>query len=96
MAAIQRTDPVGYTAAIIDRLAAAQREVAAESAIIHEAQQRLETATAEANKAFRELHEELTRMDVAQQGNYGWEQRVAQFLVSLRTAGVQASDGGQP
>ncbi len=89
MPAIQRTDPVGYATAIIDRLAAAQREQDKQHAIIDVAKGRLEEATTEANKAFRELHEELTRLDVASSGNYGWEQRIARFLVELRTAGVQ-------
>jgi hypothetical protein len=92
MAAIQRTDPVGYTAAIIDRLAAAQREQAHQRAVIEVAKERLEAATNDANTAFRELHEELRRMDVAQSGNFGWEQRVAHFLVALRgNAGVTPS-----
>lgn len=93
MPAIQRTDPVGYTAAIIDRLAAARQDAAGERAIIKGAQARLDDATNRADKASRELHEELTRMDVAHSGNYGWEARVANFLIELRaTDGVGGKD----
>jgi hypothetical protein len=84
MPAIQRPDPVGYTAAIIDRLHAARAEQKTQSAIIKEAQAKLDTATDAASAAFRELHEELQRMDLAHSGNYGWDHRVAHFLVGLR------------
>lgn len=86
MAAIQRVDPVGYTAAVIDRLAAAQAIVRREKGIIARATARREAAEQDAAKAFRELHEELRRMDVASSGNYGWEQRIVWFLTDLRAA----------
>lgn len=86
MSAIQRVDPVGYTVGVIDRLKEAWTEVDELKVVITDANTRLEAAKEKASKAFRELHEELTRMDVATPGNYGWEQRVARFLVGVRTA----------
>lgn len=84
MPAIQRAEPVKFVASVIDTLEAARSDVARERETISQAQARLEIAERAAGAAFQQLHEELKRMDLASSGNYGWEQRIAHFLVELR------------
>jgi hypothetical protein len=53
----------------------------------------IELLTNERSAAFKDMHQQLTKMDCASNGNTGWEHRVAWMLGELVTQAEQYGRG---